>query len=78
MASQHQIFDSQDLTATPFGSCYIPSSPIEGTPAATIETTAKITAFDEDLEKLFHKYMFNEGGLNRFVLTTERRDAYKF
>jgi hypothetical protein len=78
MAGQHQIFNSSDLNATPSGSRFIPSSPIEGTPAAAVENAANIPAFDEILEELFHKYLFQEGGLNRFVLTTEKRDAIKF
>ena len=78
MAGQHQIFDSTDPNATPSGSRYIPSSPIEGTPAATIEALSKVPAFDESLEEQFHQYLFNKGGLNRFVLTTAKRDGIKF
>jgi hypothetical protein len=78
MAGQHQIFDSQDPNDSPSGSRYIPSSPIDGTPAAAIEDAAKIPAFDEILEELWHKYQFNQGGLNRFVLTTEKRNGIKF
>jgi hypothetical protein len=78
MAGQHQIFNSQDLNITPSGSRYIPSSPIKGTPAANIEDAAKIPAFSEKLEEEWHKYLFNKGGLNRFVLTTHKRNALKF
>lgn len=78
MCGQHQVFNSQDPNATPSGSRYIPSSPIEGTPAADIEKTAQIPAFDENFEEDFHKYLFHNGGLNRFVLTTKKRDAIKF
>ena len=78
MAGQHQIFNSQDPNATPSGSRYIPSSPIEGTSVAAIEDTAKIPAFDGQMEEDFHNYLFREGGLNRFILTTEKRDNIKF
>ena len=78
MAGQHQVFNSQDLNATPSGSQYIPLSPIEGTFAAAIENAAKIPAFDEKLKEEFHKYLFQEDGLNRFVLTTKKRDNIKF
>ena len=78
MAGQHQVFNSQDPNTTLSSSRYIPSSPIEGTSAAAIENTAKIPAFDEKLKEEFHKYLFQEGGLNRFVLTTEKRDNIKF
>jgi hypothetical protein len=78
IAGQHQIFDSQDLNDSPSGSRYIPLSSIDGTPAAAIEDAAKIPAFDEILEELWHKYQFNQGGLNRFVLITEKRNGIKF
>jgi hypothetical protein len=78
IADQHQIFNSQDLNITLSGSRYIPLSPIKGTPAANIKDTAKIPAFSKKLKEKWHKYLFNKGGLNRFVLITHKRNALKF
>ena len=78
IAGQHQIFDSTDLNTRLSGSRYIPSSPIEGTPAADIELSARVPTFDEKLDDEFYDYIFKNGSKNRFVLTTQKRDSIKF